>query len=122
MEERARLMLKDRFMNQLLLDGQKQMQIANEADSNENKPISIASVATELGYRPSSSDAKRIGMDLRKRYMAKHDGKSPPKHEQLCDGRVTWVNSYTEKDRELVEASIRSYFSCGGSSASDESM
>ena len=78
--------------------------------------------AHSRGYRPSSSDAKRIGMDLRKRYMAKHDGKSPPKHEQLCDGRVTWVNSYTEKDRELVEASIRSYFSCGGSSASDESM
>lgn len=131
MEERARLMLKDGYMNLLLpwdhnTHQKQEMLITNDgcqaSKPNENKPISIASVASELGYRLSSSDAKRIGIDLRKRYMAKHNGKQPPKHEQMCDGRVTWVNSYTERDRELVEASIRSYFSCGGSSASDGSM
>jgi hypothetical protein len=48
-------------------------------------------------------------MDLRKRYIQQH-GKPPPKHDQLCDGRVTQVNSYTEQDRSLVEQSLHAYF------------
>jgi hypothetical protein len=48
-------------------------------------------------------------MDLKKRYVAKHN-KAPTKHEQLCDGRVTAVNSYMEADRDLVEAALHAYF------------
>jgi hypothetical protein len=71
--------------------------------------ISIASVAKELGYKPTTTDAKRIGLDLRKRYIEKH-GSPPTKHDQLCDGRVTQVNSYTEQDRSLMEEALHAYF------------
>ena len=74
-----------------------------------NKPISIASVAQALGFKPTTEDAKRIGLDIRKRYIKQH-GKPPPKHDQLCDGRVTLVNSYTEQDRPLVEEALHAYF------------
>jgi len=77
--------------------------------TSANAPISISSVAAALKYKPSSSDYKRIGMDLRKRYLKKH-GKAPTKHDQLCDGRVTYVNSYTEQDRALVVEVLHSYF------------
>ncbi len=114
LEERARLMLKDSYMNLLL--NEQHPAITNNSLlqhqgllSSPNKPISIAGVANELGYRPNSADSKRIGIDLKKRYVARHD-KPPPKHEQLCDGRVTAVNSYMEADRELVEAALHAYF------------
>jgi hypothetical protein len=66
-------------------------------------------VAARLGYKPTTNDAKRIGMDVRKRYIKLHD-KPPSKHDQLCDGRVTLVNSYTEQDRPLVEEALHAYF------------
>jgi hypothetical protein len=114
LEERARLMLKDSYMNLLL--NEQHPGITNNSLlqhqgllSSPNKPISIAGVAAELGYRPSSADSKRIGMDLKKRYVARHN-KPPTKHKQLCDGRVTAVNSYMEADRDLVEAALHAYF------------
>ena len=48
-------------------------------------------------------------MDLKKRYFKLHN-KAPSKHEQLCDGRVTLVNSYSEQDRPLIVDALRSYF------------
>jgi hypothetical protein len=48
-----------------------------------NAPISIGSVAAELGYKPTTNDAKRIGVDIKKRYLRLHN-KAPPKHDQLC--------------------------------------
>lgn len=112
LDERTRLMLQDSLQNSILnaqfaSGSMSQKTITNGPSSN--KPISIGSVATDLGYRPTTADAKRIGMDLRKRYIEKH-GKPPAKHDQLCDGRVTQVNSYTEQDRPLVEEALHSYF------------
>jgi hypothetical protein len=46
---------------------------------------------------------------------------SPPKHEQVCDGRVTRVNSYTERDRDLVEEALHAYFAKDTSVASNDS-
>jgi hypothetical protein len=66
-------------------------------------------VAKDLGYRPTTDDAKRIGMDLRKLYISQH-GKPPTKHDQICDGRITAVNSYTEQDRPLVVQALHPYF------------
>ena len=105
LEERARLLLKDEYMNILMAKPQ-----SGDPDApSPNKPISIASVAKEIGYKLSTSDAKKIGIDLKKRYMRAHDGKAPPKHEQVCNGLVMNINSYSEQDRSLVEQAIRAH-------------
>jgi hypothetical protein len=76
-------------------------------------------VAAELGYKPSSADAKRIGIDIKKRYMKLNNNQAPPKHDQLCDGRVTQVNSYTNKDKPILVEALRAYFSPPPSSSGD---
>lgn len=116
LEERARLLLKDNFMS--LLMGNHQILAADE--SSPNKPISIASVANELGFKPSTNDSKKIGKSIKKAYVKKY-GDDPPKHEQVCDGRVTRVNSYTERDRDLVEEALHAYFAKDTSVASNDS-
>ncbi len=113
MDERAKLMFKDCYLNIILNNHfhspPEQGMVIENGNPSLNKPISISSVAAELGYRPTSSDAKRIGMDLKKLYMEKYS-KPPPKHDQLCDGRVTNVNSYTEQDKSLVIQALNQYF------------
>jgi hypothetical protein len=125
LDERTRLMIQDSLQNSLLLSmggSQQQQQLLIAAGPLPSAPISISSVAAKLGYKGTSVDFQRVGMDVRKRYVAKH-GKPPSKHEQLCDGRVTAVNSYTEADRGLVETALRRYFrpstsTTGGSESS----
>jgi hypothetical protein len=116
LDERTRLMMQDAMQNLILnsmqvvpFTGGQAEATANTSAASPNKPISISSVAKELGYKLTTNDGKRIGMDLRKRYIQQHD-KPPPKHDQLCDGRVTQVNSYTEQDRPLVEQALHAYF------------
>lgn len=107
LDERTRLMMQDSLQNSILNTCFSVSLTTTK--STPNKPISIASVAKELGYKPTTTDAKRIGLDLRKRYMDEH-GKPPTKHDQLCDGRVTQVNSYMEQDRSMVEEALHAYF------------
>ena len=116
LDNRTRLMIQDSLQNSLLLSTTSGGLLLQPAAANDNAPISIASVAAKLGYKPSSADSKRIGVDLRKRYIAAH-GKPPSKHDQLCDGRVTAVNSYFQGDRGLVEAALHAYFRPGSESS-----
>lgn len=110
MDERARLIFKDLYLNMAMLREQPvaagggQPLLAN--GPSPNKPISLSLVAGELGLKIPSNELISIGGELKKRYVEKH-GKSPPKHDQLCDGRVTKVNSYLESDRPLVEEVLR---------------
>ena len=120
LDDRTRLMMQDSLQNSIMdapfMAGLKP---ANTKSLLDNKPISIASVAKALGYKPTTNDAKRIGVDLKKRYVKLH-GKPPPKHDQLCDGRVTLVNSYTEQDRPLVEEALHAYFKPSDASDDEE--
>lgn len=118
LEERARLLLKDTVMNQLLNEQQPKSSDST-AGPSPNKPISIASVAKELGIKLTTSDSKKIGIDLKKRYMRANDGKAPPKHEQVCDGLVMKINSYSEQERALVEQAIRAHFEADVSDEDD---
>jgi len=120
LDERTRLMMQDSLQNYILNSASTTcLKKAITDGPSPNKPISIGSIAKELGYNPNSSDAKRIGLDLRKRYIKQH-GKPPPKHDQLCDGRVTQVNSYNEQDRPLVEEALHAYFKpCENSDGED---
>ena len=74
-----------------------------------------------MWYKTSTNDAKRIGRDLRKRYFKLHN-KPPPKHNQLCYGRVTLVNSYTKQDRPLVEEALHAYFRVAESDKDDDGV
>ena len=120
LDERTRLMMQDSLQNSILNSASTIcLKKAITDGPSPSKPISIGSIAKELGYNPDTSDAKRIGLDLRKRYIKQH-GKPPPKHDQLCDGRVTLVNSYNEQDRPLVEEALHAYFKpCENSDGED---
>ena len=126
LDDRTRLMMQDALQNSILnstsvapsVSGGAGQGLITDGAPSPNAPISISSVATKLGYRPNTNDAKRIGGDLRKRYLRLHN-KPPPKHDQLCDGRVTLVNSYTESDRPLVEEALHAYFRPAGSESDD---
>jgi hypothetical protein len=110
LDDRTRLMIQDAMQNSIMNNTQSGGQgLMIENGPAANAPISISSVAVTLGYKPTSSDCKRIGMALMKRYRKQH-GSQPPKHDQLCDGRVTSVNSYSEKDRVLMVETLHSYF------------
>jgi hypothetical protein len=109
MDERARLIFKDLFLNMAM---QQQPGVAGLLTDGTTgisaKPISLSLVAGEMGLRIPSNDLISIGVELKKRYVALH-GKDPSKHDQLCNGRVTKVNSYMESDRPLVEEILRWY-------------
>ena len=106
MDERARLILKDNFLNMAMLQaparGSGQGLLEGHGALNPSKPISLSLVVGELGLKIPSNELISIGAELKKRYVEKH-GKEPGKHEQLCGGRMTRVNSYMESDRPLLE-------------------
>lgn len=108
MDERARLMLKDSFLNMAMTHQVQSGQalLANHQGVSPNKPISLSSIAAELGLNIPDSDFISIGKEVSTRYFKLH-GKKPPKHDQMIKGKVTLVNSYMESDRSIVEEVLR---------------
>ena len=112
MDERARLILKDSFLNMAIL----QSGAGSTADGagggqgllTNGKPISLSMVADQLGLKIPTNELISIGQSLKKLYVEKH-GRAPSKHEQLCGGRVTMVNTYMEGDRSLMEEVLRKH-------------
>ena len=103
MDERARLILKDNFLNMAMLNGS----TAGGASGGQGlltngKPTSLSLVADKLKMSLSTGELISLGQELKKRYVEKH-GKPPPKHSQLCGGRATLVNTYMEADNPLIE-------------------
>lgn len=115
MDERARLILKDNFLNMAMLQGSHPPAGAaggGQGLLTNGKPISLSLVADELKVKLSQSELISLGQELKKIYVEKH-GKPPSKHSQLCGGRATLVNTYMESDRPLVEEVLRRHV--GGS-------
>jgi hypothetical protein len=108
MDERARLIFKDCFLNMAMLHGPSRALLTNGDEPSPNKPISLSMVATQLGLKIQPNELISIGMELKKKYVEKH-GKEPTKHDQLCGGRMTKVNSYMESDRDIMEAVLRAH-------------
>lgn len=116
MDERARLMLKDSFLNMAVTIQQGQAGGQQQLLTNgvsPNKPISLSSVALELGLKIPDNEFIAIGREVSARYF-QLNGRKPPKHEQLIRGKVTLVNSYMECDRPIVEEVLRAH--AGGES------
>ena len=95
MDDRARLMFKDNMFN-LANTGAKAI-----TNGEDMRPTSISLVASELGYKANTKQLISAGTKVAKAYFQRY-GEAPPKHEQLVDGRVTKVNSYTAQDKDLI--------------------
>ena len=93
------------YLKNNAFNGSSAPQIENGAPSSES--ISIGSVALELGVSPlSNAKATAIGKHVAKMYRDRH-GESPSKHNQTIGGNVILVNSYTLRDKDLVEDAIK---------------
>jgi len=73
---------------------------------SESASITISTVAFELGISLKNGQAQSAGVKLARFYKEKY-GAKPTKHMQSISGQMLYVNSYTYKDRDLVEKSIR---------------
>ena len=111
-DERARLIFKDYYLNMTMSNqssaGSTQGLLTNGETVSPNKPISLSQVAHELSLKIPDNKLIAIGMELKKKYVKRH-GKEPSKHDQLCGGRMTKVNTYSEGDRDLMEEVLRSH-------------
>lgn len=105
MDERARLILKDNFLNMAILPGSA---AAGGSQDPSAKPISLSMVAEKLKLKLSTNELISLGQELKKKYVEKH-GKPPSKHQQLCGGRATLVNTYMETDEPLIEEVLRKH-------------
>jgi len=79
-----------------------------ENGKSQSDPIPIAQVAIEIGIALTSGQSKSVGGRIAKIYKEKY-GEPPSKHSQTISGQVLSVNSYTERDRDLVQIAIARY-------------
>jgi hypothetical protein len=102
-DTRLRMQIED-SMKTALFGGQ--ALITNGASPATSPSISVSQVAQELGLRLKSADSIAIGRAVATKYRERY-GEPPSKHRQWVDGAERDVCSYTERDRDLLESSIR---------------
>ena len=106
-DERTRLQIEDLSKNILLPPGKRLTAnglLNGEADPNQ--PIAVQVAVGEMGLTATDPQVQAIGRAMAKRYRATY-GKEPNKHKQYVRGNYVLVNSYTEKDRAMLEDAIR---------------
>jgi hypothetical protein len=106
MDDRARVMFKDQLLN-MIMAGQKRLTNQVE-EEDQNKPITVSTVAAQMGIVLKTTDAQKIGGQLAKMYFDKYK-QAPSKHEQFVNGAMREVNSYTERDKDLVQNAIMAH-------------
>jgi len=95
------------YLKNNIFNGSSAPQIENGA-AESSESVSIGSVALELGFSISNAKAILAGKYAAKMYREKYK-ESPSKHHQTIGGNVILVNSYTLKDRDLLETAIQKY-------------
>jgi len=85
-------------------NGSSAPQLENGAQSTDS--ISIGSVAFEMGLALTNAKAVAAGKHAAKLYRDRY-GEPPSKHNQTIGGNVILVNSYTLRDRDLVQDAIK---------------
>ncbi len=104
-DERARLMFKDNFLN---LASPASYQLAIENGGVGSRPFTVSDVAASMKLHFNRGDTQKLGKLAAASYREKY-GQEPSKHEQWVDGATRSVNSYEEKDRAMVENVIKSF-------------
>ena len=114
-DDRARLLFKDVVMNTATgpvagTPCQPQIAPSGEIPVKEQSAgfLTISTVASYMGYTFDTKQLMKVGVAVKNAYKAKY-GEEPPKHEQFVGGAVRRVNTYQEKDRELMEFEIQEF-------------
>jgi len=102
-DARLRLQIED-SMKTVMFGGQQAL-ITNGESLATSRSISVSQVAQELGVRLKPAESIAIGRAVAAQYREQH-GEPPSKHRQWVDGAEREVNSYTERDRRMVERAI----------------
>jgi hypothetical protein len=102
-DARLRLQIED-SMKTVMFGGQQAL-ITNGESLATSRSISVSQVAQELGVRLKPAESIAIGRAVAAQYREQH-GEPPSKHRQWVDGAEREVNSYTERDRHMVERVI----------------
>lgn len=113
LDERTRLQIEDYTKNWLAASYgmPQQAQIKDSvtaAGASQTASLTISLVAGDMG-RTKCTPAQliAIGKEMAKLYRAKYN-EDPPTHAQEArGGKIIRVNSYMERDRDLMEAAIR---------------
>ena len=112
-DDRGGLMFKDSILNLASSSTQAQSsgtpQLTNQALLGDaHKPLTISTVALELGIHLNTVDQQSIGRKVAAAYKLKYRVE-PTKLEQFVGGAVVRVNSYTNQDLELVQTTIKNF-------------
>ena len=122
-DSRLKLQMEDWVKNTIfgckpaITNGAPQPEIQEQATAASNRiasapspiqSISISQVVHEMGHRVKSGDLQIMGKLVAKAYRDKYN-ENPGKHRQWVDGAEREVNSYTERDRELLTSVVRQY-------------
>ena len=102
-DARLRMQIED-SMKTALFGGQQAL-ITNGESPATSRSISVSQLAQELGVRLKPAESIAIGRAVAAQYREQH-GEPPSKHRQWVDGAEREVNSYTERDRRMVERAI----------------
>jgi len=109
-DDRLVMQTQDLLKNTMFNSSMGNARIENgESAEDEHAPISVSQVAQDAGKRLTQSQSIKIGRLAAEKYREQY-GKEPSKHPQYVDGATRMVNSYTEKDRSLVEEAINEFF------------
>jgi hypothetical protein len=110
-DDRARLMFKDNFLN--LASAQSMPATVQRVESGvpvsateDTRPITISLFAAEEGKRYDTKALQRVGAIMSNMYQKKYGGKAS-QHEQFTDGAVRAVRSYTRKDQDMLREAFR---------------
>ena len=101
-DQRTKLQAAD-YVKNIMFTGCNNNMIAN---GNENASINVAVTATQMGFKCSPAQLQKIGRKMADKYREAY-GEDPTKHTQYVNGNYVPVNSYTERDRDLLEACIQ---------------
>jgi hypothetical protein len=106
LDDRSRLMFKDRVMN-LMMGAGNGLSITNGPNPDGN-PKSVSDIVSTTGKIFKPKAMIKIGTISAAKYRERYgDEAEPPKHPQWINGRSCPVNHYVEKDYDLVELAIQ---------------
>ena len=105
-DSRLRMQVEDALKTTVI--SSKAAQIANGAGVPLTQSISVSQVAQEEGIHLKLADLVAIGKAVAKSYKDKY-GEVPGKHSQWVDGAERKVNSYTERDRDIIKEAIEAH-------------
>ena len=105
-DARLRLQVEDSLKTAVLSKTTLLIENGRSESRDLKQSISVSQVAQELDVRLNHAESIAIGKKVARAYAEAY-GEKPSKHRQWVDGAELEVNSYTERDRWLVEQAIR---------------